>query len=161
METGQGAPNSEDGLLQTCKSDVNQTNHTDISTRAGSVTQAKTVAQLPESAARVPAQDSGFLTIKTSGNEANQSTTFPKMPSPNIEDEDAVGAAGTATNTHQQNQHLAETQDRVSFFLNKSSCLSRISPFVPPQTKIVNDKPESSFSSPLISPPGTDGEDDV
>ena len=139
--------------MQTCKSDVNQANHTDISTRAGSVTQAKTVAQLPESATRVPAQDSG--------NEANQSTTFPKMPSPNIEDEDAVGAAGTATNTHQQNQHLAETQDRVSFFLNKSSCLSRISPFVPPQTKIVNDKPESSFSSPLISPPGTDGEDDV
>ena len=118
------------------------------------------MAQLPESAARVPAQDSGFLTIKTSGNETNQSTTFPKMRSPNIEDEDAVGAAGTATNTHQQNQHLAETQDVESFFLNKSSCLSRISPFVPPQT-IVIDKPESSFSSPLISPPGTDGEDDV
>ena len=114
------------------------------------------MAQLPESAARVPAQDSGFLTIKTSGNTANQSPTFPKMRSPNIEDDDAVGAAGTATNTHQQNQHLAETQDRISFLLTNTSCLSRIS-----TSKIVIDKPESSFSSPLISPPDTDSEDDV
>ena len=146
--------------MQTCKSDVNQTNHTDISTTAGSVTQAKTVAQLPESAARVPAQDSGFLSIKTSGNTANQSTTLPKMPSPNIENEDAVGAAGTATNTQQQNQYLAETQDRISIFLDNTSDLSIISTFVPRESKSDIEKPESSFSFPLISPPYTDSEDD-
>ncbi|RUS76324.1 hypothetical protein EGW08_015912 [Elysia chlorotica] len=162
MAQNQGTPDGKFDRLPTNKADASRSNLEDSATSAGSggsITQAKTMAQLQEPNARASAEDSGFLTRAVRGEAtAPSNTALTRLPERHEvfreQGKDEVHAEATAPRTQQQDHHLAETQQ-----LLQDVYLSTISTFQPPKSKIVIDAPESSFSSPLISLSESENED--